>query len=626
LRRIGVRFTLHNNTLSTKHCKQPDSIFQQSWTKLMASLTQFIMAAEHSAGSVNGFAAGPPASITTPGQSPEHEVSKEQIGWYFVERYYNTLSKNPAMLYLLYNKRSQFVVGVEEEKVQVCIGLKVWWQALERIETTRNWFSKAINDRVKELNYQNCKVRVNNVDSQSSDVNIVVQVLGEMSNDSQPHRKFVQTFVLAPQPQGYFLLNDILRFFIEEDEQPFDGPEESQPAAETASASVEDEAKDEAVLDSAEHTAAAAAAALEVAVEVDEKVEEVAKAEEAEPVNGTSPEADAAEESETVAPAEPSSAGAEDAETSTAKLAEEDALDEESPVTPTTTPAEPQTAPKPAPAQTKPAVPMSWAQRAAASAAAAAAAANPRAAAAAAPSPAATSTATSIQPKATSPVAPSSNSTQAAPAVAPTAAPAAVPSSSPARQPSPVDSNQDGSTGGWQTAGADHSRNKSRSQPGPSLTEHGHVRAYVKNVYHTVNADELKSVLSQYGELAYFDISRQKVRLICRVRSILWLLTFHQNSAFVEYKTLAGFQAAVQNNPHKIGADNIYVEERRSPAFSPRGGARGGIRDGARGGGRAGGSYGPGKNDGGAPRGGFTGNRGRGAPNMVASRGRPQQV
>lgn len=52
------------------------------------------------------------------------ELAKEEIGWYFVERYYNTLSKSPEKLYLLYSKRSQFVAGVEEEKVQVSIGNK----------------------------------------------------------------------------------------------------------------------------------------------------------------------------------------------------------------------------------------------------------------------------------------------------------------------------------------------------------------------------------------------------------------------------------------------------------------------------------------------------------------------
>lgn len=40
---------------------------------------------------------------------------------------------------------------------------------------------------------------------------------------------------------------------------------------------------------------------------------------------------------------------------------------------------------------------------------------------------------------------------------------------------------------------------------------------------------------------------------------------------------MAGFQAAVNANPHRIGTEEIWVEERRMPnAFNARGGARGG--------------------------------------------------
>jgi len=55
---------------------------------------------------------------------------------------------------------------------------------------------QAINERIRELDFQDCKVRVTNVDSQGSDSSIVIQVIGEMSNKSQPRRKFVQTIDL----------------------------------------------------------------------------------------------------------------------------------------------------------------------------------------------------------------------------------------------------------------------------------------------------------------------------------------------------------------------------------------------------------------------------------------------
>lgn len=58
---------------------------------------------------------------------------------------------------------------------------------------------------------------IHSVDAQSSaNGGIIIQVIGEMSNHGEAWRKFVQTFFLAEQPNGYFVLNDIFRFLKEE--------------------------------------------------------------------------------------------------------------------------------------------------------------------------------------------------------------------------------------------------------------------------------------------------------------------------------------------------------------------------------------------------------------------------
>lgn len=87
-----------------------------------------------------------------------------------------------------------------------------------------------IHDRIMSLDYQDCKVYVSNVDSQSSaEGGIIVQVLGEMSNQGQRWRKFAQTFFLAEQPTGYFVLNDIFRYLKEDaDEQDLSEAEPDQ--------------------------------------------------------------------------------------------------------------------------------------------------------------------------------------------------------------------------------------------------------------------------------------------------------------------------------------------------------------------------------------------------------------
>jgi hypothetical protein len=59
-----------------------------------------------------------------------------------------------------------------------------------------------------------------------------------------------------------------------------------------------------------------------------------------------------------------------------------------------------------------------------------------------------------------------------------------------------------------------------------------------------------------------------------------------QNCAFVDFKTLSGFQAAAKNNPHQVNGIELTVEERRLRPQSfnpyPRGGAprgRGGMNN-----------------------------------------------
>ena len=74
-----------------------------------------------------------------------------------------------------------------------------------------------IHAKIMSLQLDDCKVYISNVDSQgSAEHGIIVQVIGEMSNANGPWRKFAQTFFLAEQPNGYFVLNDICRYIKEE--------------------------------------------------------------------------------------------------------------------------------------------------------------------------------------------------------------------------------------------------------------------------------------------------------------------------------------------------------------------------------------------------------------------------
>ncbi|KAF4962736.1 hypothetical protein FSARC_9205 [Fusarium sarcochroum] len=492
----------------------------------------------------------------TAAASANSNLSKDEVGWYFVEQYYTTLSKSPEKLHLFYGKRSQFVYGLEAEVANVSVG------------------RQAIQERIKALDFQDCKVRVSNVDSQASFDNIVIQVIGETSNKAAAPKKFVQTFVLAQQPSGYFVLNDILRYIDEEsDDESAAAPEEAAeepaaPAVEEPAAPVEPEAPQ-----SVEETKDEAPALDPEAV--DHKLEEVSTSKDSVTLNGSVVE-DSADEAKVpeAKPEDPT----EDADEAAKELAEEEVKEPEKPKDPSPTPiSKPAAAPPAAPEKPAgPPKPMTWASRAAA--------ALPRPVV---PLPKTPTPPVNAQSRAPAP---------AAAAAAPTSQPAAAPA---ATANAPATETAVKESAGWQTAGVDSKRqNRPQSVSGPPPTEKEGTLGYVKYVTDKVQDADLKNALAAFGELTYFDINRQK------------------NCAFVEYKTTDGYQAAAAANPHTVNGENIVVEARRPKANAYGGssyGGRGPVPGRGRGGAEGGRSGGQGS------RGNFSGqNRGRGG----APRGR----
>lgn len=52
------------------------------------------------------------------------------------------------------------------------------------------------------LSFHDCHTKIRHVDAHATlNEGVVVQVMGELSNNMQPMRKFMQTFVLAPEVQ-----------------------------------------------------------------------------------------------------------------------------------------------------------------------------------------------------------------------------------------------------------------------------------------------------------------------------------------------------------------------------------------------------------------------------------------
>lgn len=144
--------------------------------------------------------------------------SPQCVGREFVRQYYTLLNKAPLHLHRFYNHDSSFVHG----------GLK------ERLPEEVHG-QQQIHQKIMELDFHDCKAKILLVDSHRTLENgVVVQVSGELSNNGQPMRRFVQTFVLAPQSaKKYYVRNDIFRYQDDVFSDDEDGGEERPVENET---------------------------------------------------------------------------------------------------------------------------------------------------------------------------------------------------------------------------------------------------------------------------------------------------------------------------------------------------------------------------------------------------------
>ncbi|KAJ1741940.1 hypothetical protein LPJ68_002370 [Coemansia sp. RSA 1086] len=140
------------------------------------------------------------------------KVSAQEIGWMFAHDYYSYMNSEPKKLQYLYGKKSTCVHGTEGKIVTQANGQQEIYATIAAEE------------------FQGSQIEVTTVDILPSiNGSIIVQVLGKIAKDTQPFRRFAQTFLLAEQPSGYYLHNDILRYLK-------DDIEESEPVAAIATA------------------------------------------------------------------------------------------------------------------------------------------------------------------------------------------------------------------------------------------------------------------------------------------------------------------------------------------------------------------------------------------------------
>ena len=331
-------------------------------------------------------------------------------------------------------------------------------------------------------------MRVLNVDSQEAQRNILVQVIGEISNKAEPHRKFVQTFVLAEQPSGYYVLNDIFRYIAWEEDEYENGAEANE-VNQTSMAPKPDTT----TLTSSDDLVQQEVDAEMLDRKLEENVLQKPSAQDNIPRNFKA-NGHAVSEAPIIHAEEIPTATVKETEVDTpshAAAVEEEEGEPEKPHDPEPTPAD--SPPRPvkvtaavtqAPASpAKPAAPKSWA-----SLVGRAAAPNTT-----------NGTVPAAMPKQTQPKPKTTPSASKPPA---NPQDVTVEGSS---GPAPTNGNSE-----WQLADSKQRQNRSHSQSVSS--SQANVLGYVKNVTEKVDASLLKAQLQTFGELNYFDVSRLKVR------------------------------------------------------------------------------------------------------------------
>ncbi|CAK7323219.1 unnamed protein product [Dovyalis caffra] len=139
----------------------------------------------------NAFAIMMATQETAPASAPSAEV----VGNAFVEQYYHILHKSPGLVHRFYQDSS----------------------LLSRPDTngimTTVTTMQAINDKILSLNYEDYTAEIKTADAQESyEKGVIVLVTGCLTGKDNVKKKFTQTFFLAPQDKGYFVLNDVFRF------------------------------------------------------------------------------------------------------------------------------------------------------------------------------------------------------------------------------------------------------------------------------------------------------------------------------------------------------------------------------------------------------------------------------
>lgn len=127
----------------------------------------------------------------------------QAVGNAFVTQYYNVLHTSPEMIHKFFQECS--LLGRPGPNGQIITVTTI----------------EGINQQIMSVDYTGCKPVIKTVDSQESYNNgVLVLVTGSLTFGNSGTRTFTQSFFLAPQEKGYFVLNDIFKYVDEEPQKP----------------------------------------------------------------------------------------------------------------------------------------------------------------------------------------------------------------------------------------------------------------------------------------------------------------------------------------------------------------------------------------------------------------------
>ncbi|KAL8215085.1 hypothetical protein R6Q57_004534 [Mikania cordata] len=133
--------------------------------------------------------------MAAPAAAPQQPVSAQVVGNAFVQQYYHILHQSPGLVHRFYQDISR--LGRPEEDGSMSM------------TTTMD----AINSKILSLNYDEFRAEIKSVDAQESlSKGVNVLVTGFLTGKDNVLKKFTQSFFLAPQDNGYFVLNDMFRY------------------------------------------------------------------------------------------------------------------------------------------------------------------------------------------------------------------------------------------------------------------------------------------------------------------------------------------------------------------------------------------------------------------------------